>query len=94
MRKISFAVLLLLMASASAWAAPRTADEWYEEGANQYTLGNFEKAIDAFKAGFSLSWVCCRTQVSASAMKSSTALRVLAGSGLAASLALSARNRL
>jgi hypothetical protein len=54
MRKISFAVLLLVMASAPAWAAPRTADDWYEEGANQYTLGNFEKAIDAFKAGFSL----------------------------------------
>src|SRR4051812_28949863 len=54
MRKKSFAVLLLVMASASAWAAPRTADDWYEEGANQYTLGNFEKAIDAFKQGFSL----------------------------------------
>jgi hypothetical protein len=59
MRKISNAVLLVLLqlvipAAAPAWAAPRTADEWYEEGANQYTLGNFEKAIDAFKQGFSL----------------------------------------
>jgi hypothetical protein len=56
MRKISFAVLVLqlLLPAAQAWAAPRTADEWYEEGANQYTLGNFEKAIDAFKQGFSL----------------------------------------
>lgn len=57
MRKISFAVLLLwllIAAAAPAWAAPRTADEWYEEGANQYTLGNFDKAIDAFKQGFSL----------------------------------------
>jgi tetratricopeptide repeat protein len=53
MRKISFAVLLLLI-PALAWAAPRTADEWYEEGANQYTLGNFDKAIEAFKQGFSL----------------------------------------
>jgi hypothetical protein len=53
MRKISFAVLLLL-AAAPAWAAPKSADDWYEEGANQYTLGNFEKAIDAFKQGFSL----------------------------------------
>src|SRR5262245_741239 len=51
MRKISFAVLLI---PALAWAAPKTAEEWYEEGANQYTLGNFEKAIDAFKQGFSL----------------------------------------
>jgi len=56
MRKISFAVLVLqlLIPAAQAWAAPKTADEWYEEGANQYTLGNFEKAIDAFKQGFSL----------------------------------------
>lgn len=54
MRKISFAVLLLLIPAAPAWAAPKTAEEWYEEGANQYTLGNFEKAIDAFKSGFSL----------------------------------------
>jgi len=57
MRKISNAVLLVLLlipAAAPAWAAPRTADEWYEEGANQYTLGNFDKAIDAFKQGFSL----------------------------------------
>src|SRR5262249_3777626 len=57
MRKISFAVLLLQLlipAAAPAWAAPKTADEWYEDGANQYTLGNFDKAIDAFKQGFSL----------------------------------------
>lgn len=55
MRKISFVVLLLLIpAVAPVWAAPRTADEWYDEGANEYTLGNFEKAIDAFKQGFSL----------------------------------------
>jgi hypothetical protein len=53
MRKISFAVLLI---PALVWAAPnpRTADDWYDEGANQYTLGNFDKAIDAFKQGFSL----------------------------------------
>jgi len=54
MRKISFVVLVLVISAAQAWAAPRTADDWYEEGANQYTLGNFEKAIDAFKQGFSL----------------------------------------
>src|SRR5262245_27090019 len=51
MRKISFAVLLI---PALAWAAPKTAEEWYEEGANQYTLGNFDKAIDSFKQGFQL----------------------------------------
>lgn len=51
MRKISFAVLLL---PALAWAEPRTPDAWYEEGSNQYNLGNFEKAIEAFKQGFAL----------------------------------------
>ncbi|HEU4735298.1 MAG TPA: hypothetical protein VFT22_45720 [Kofleriaceae bacterium] len=39
---------------AHAWAEPRTPDEWYKEGENQYLLGNFDKAIDAFKQGFSL----------------------------------------
>ena len=54
MRKISFAVLLMLLIPAVGRAAPKTADDWYEEGANQYTLGNFDRAIDAFKQGFSL----------------------------------------
>jgi hypothetical protein len=57
MRKISLAVVLLQLlipAAAPAWAAPRTPDEWYAEGENQYTLGNFDKAIEAFKQGFSL----------------------------------------
>ncbi|HEX3766306.1 MAG TPA: tetratricopeptide repeat protein [Kofleriaceae bacterium] len=49
MRKISFAVVLI---PALAWAGPKTADQWYDEGANQFTLGNFDKAIDAFKQGF------------------------------------------
>ncbi|TMQ02720.1 MAG: hypothetical protein E6J90_31575 [Deltaproteobacteria bacterium] len=51
MRKISLAALLI---PALAWAAPKTADEWYAEGANQYTLGAFDRAIDSFKQGFSL----------------------------------------
>ena len=51
MRKISVAVLLI---PALAWAEPRSADDWYEEGSNQYNLGNFDKAIDAFKQGFAL----------------------------------------
>jgi hypothetical protein len=51
MRKICFAILLV---PALAWAQPRTADEWYKEGENQYNLGNFDKAVDAFKQGFSL----------------------------------------
>jgi hypothetical protein len=43
---------------ALAWAqpkpAPKTAVEWYKEGENQYILGNFDKAVEAFKNGFSL----------------------------------------
>jgi len=51
MRKISIAILLVPVL---AWAQPRSADEWYKEGENQYNLGNFDKAVDAFKQGFSL----------------------------------------
>lgn len=51
MRKISIAVLLL---PALAWADPKTPEGWYEEGSNQYNLGNFDKAIEAFKQGFAL----------------------------------------
>lgn len=51
MRKICFAILLVPVL---AWAQPRTADDWYKEGENQYNLGNFDKAVDAFKQGFSL----------------------------------------
>lgn len=53
MRKISFVVVLLVM-PALAWAEPRTADEWYKEGEKQYSLQNFDKAVDAFKQGFAL----------------------------------------
>lgn len=51
MRKISFAVVLI---PALVWAAPKTPDQWYDEGSNQFNLGNFDKAIDAFKQGFAL----------------------------------------
>jgi hypothetical protein len=51
MRKICAAVLLV---PALAWAQPKTAADWYTEGENQYLLGNFDKAIEAFKAGFTL----------------------------------------
>ena len=51
MRKICLAVLLL---PALAWAEPKSADDWYKEGANQYNLGNFDKAVEAFKQGFAL----------------------------------------
>ena len=47
------AVLLPVM----AFAEPKTADDWYKEGETQYNLGNFEKAADAFKQGYSLESV-------------------------------------
>ena len=37
-----------------ARAEPKTAEDWYKEGADQYNLGNFDKAVDAFKQGFEL----------------------------------------
>lgn len=52
MRKICIAVALLV--PALAWAQPRSAEDWYKEGETQFNLGNFDKAIDAFKQGFSL----------------------------------------
>lgn len=51
MRKICAAFLLM---PALAWGQPRTAEAWYKEGENQYNLGNFEKAVEAFKQGFAL----------------------------------------
>jgi hypothetical protein len=46
-------VCALVFAPAIA-SAQKTPDEWYKEGETQYNLGNFEKAIEAFKQGFSL----------------------------------------
>jgi hypothetical protein len=51
MRKIC---LVALLVPALAAAQPHSADEWYKEGETQFNLGNFDKAIDAFKQGFSL----------------------------------------
>jgi hypothetical protein len=43
-----------VLAPALAVAQPKTADEWYKEGENQYNLGQFDPAITAFKKGFEL----------------------------------------
>jgi hypothetical protein len=53
MRKICFAMLLV---PALAWGQPppQTASGWYREGENQYVLGNYDKAAEAFKQGFQL----------------------------------------
>ncbi len=46
-------VVAAMLVPALALAQPvRTADEWYKEGETQYNLGDFDKAADAFKAGF------------------------------------------
>src|SRR6476646_4222888 len=50
-------VCALVLAPALAFAQPKSADEWYKEGETQYNLGNFDKAAEAFKQGFSLETV-------------------------------------
>jgi len=50
---ISIAAALLATATL-AWADPTTPEGWYKEGENQYNLGNFDRAVDAFKKGFEL----------------------------------------
>src|ERR1043165_8535917 len=53
-RIITSIAAALLLAPALAHADPKTPDEWYTEGSKQYDLGNFDKAIEAFKKGFEL----------------------------------------
>ncbi len=43
--------------SAIAFAEPRSADDWYKEGETQYNLGNFDRAADAFKQGYTIEAV-------------------------------------
>jgi tetratricopeptide (TPR) repeat protein len=52
MRKILLAAVLVIPTLARA--APTTADDWYKEAAKQYTLGNYEKAAEAFKHAYEL----------------------------------------
>lgn len=52
MRKICIAIVALV--PALALAEPKSASDWYNEGETQYNLGNFDKAVEAFKKGFSL----------------------------------------
>ena len=53
-------VCALLLAPALALAQPKSADDWYKEGETQYNLGNFDKAVEAFKQGFALETVDCK----------------------------------
>lgn len=54
MKRLLGIVGVSLLWSALAAAEPKTADEWYKEGENQYNLGDFDKAAEAFKQGFAL----------------------------------------
>jgi tetratricopeptide (TPR) repeat protein len=52
MRQLCFVILLV---PALAWAqSSKSADDWFNEGYNQYTLGNFDKAIESFRHAFEL----------------------------------------
>ncbi|HEY4239038.1 MAG TPA: hypothetical protein VGM88_04450 [Kofleriaceae bacterium] len=47
----------LLVAGIALADPPKSADDWYKEGETQYNLGDFQKAVDAFKQGFSVETV-------------------------------------
>ena len=57
MKRLVIIACALLFVPSLALAEPKTADEWYKQGETEYNLGNFEKAADAFKQGFSLETV-------------------------------------
>jgi len=53
----AFILLLMVVAvavSRPAAADPKTAAEWFNVGDNNYNLGNFEKAIEAFRKAYEL----------------------------------------
>ncbi len=52
MRSVVLCAAVLL--PAIVMAEPRSADDWYKEGETQYNLGNFDKAAEAFKQGYTL----------------------------------------
>lgn len=47
-------VLGVVATSSSAVAQPKTASEWFNVGDNHYNLGEFDKAIEAFRKAFEL----------------------------------------
>ncbi len=54
MKPFKLVLLGALLVPTLALADPKTPDEWYKEGQDQYNLQNFDKAIDAFKKGYEL----------------------------------------
>ncbi|MBA3820059.1 MAG: hypothetical protein H0X17_14285 [Deltaproteobacteria bacterium] len=57
MKRITSLVCALLLVPSFAMAQPKTPDDWYKAGENQYNLGNFDEAVKAFKQGFALETV-------------------------------------
>jgi hypothetical protein len=51
---LGLSVVSAVFSAATAFADPKDADGWYKEGENQYILGEYVKAAEAFKAGFAL----------------------------------------
>jgi hypothetical protein len=54
MKRLMGIALALVLVPSLVMAQPKTPEEWYKEGENQYNLGNFEAAVKAFKEGFAL----------------------------------------
>lgn len=53
MKRILVLVCGSLLVSAIASADPKSADDWFKQGENEYNLGNFDKAAEDFKQAFS-----------------------------------------
>jgi hypothetical protein len=51
---------LVCLLSVATWADDKTAAEWFAEGEDAYNLGNFDAAVEAFKAGFSVETVAAK----------------------------------
>ena len=52
--KLLGAVSAMLLVPVLASAQSKTPEDYYKDGENQYNLGEFQKAIEAFKKGFEL----------------------------------------
>src|SRR5215475_6390010 len=52
MKRMLIVVCSGVLAASLARAQNKTADEWEKIGENEYNLGNFDKAAEAFKKGF------------------------------------------
>lgn len=51
---LALSLLLLPVLGRDVYAQPKTAAEWFNAGDNHYNLGEFDKAIEAFRKAFEL----------------------------------------